>query len=322
MQSECKYICEHCGNEFSSHQSRGNHYRKIHKIFSKQSKYVVSEHYNSSKHSSKQSSKQIKLPEIPIKKVDKCEFRCRNCNKNFSCKQSRWKHETTCNKEIEIDDKLIEVKNENNLLEIKKENSEMKIKIDEMMNLLQKALKIHPKTLNKINKQLINQNSNNNNNNNIVNNTINIVQLGNENLIEVLSEKQKLRILERQALSLNDLVELIHISPKYKQFKNVCITNLQSSFGQKYDEKSKKFIAVNKNELLNEIVECRMYDIEKFYDENKDKMPPKKAEQIKLFIDRMNDEDDVIKGIKNEEIKLILYNNQDNINNAIVNLQE
>jgi len=36
----------------------------------------------------------------------------------------------------------------------------------------------------------------------------------------------------------------------------------------------------------------------------------------------MNDEDDVIKGIKNEEIKLILYNNQDNINNAIVNLQE
>ena len=77
----------------------------------------------------------------------------------------------------------------------------------------------------------------------------------------------------------------------------------QSSFGQKYDEKSKKFIAVNKNELLNEIVDCRMsrlvpslqttlefvkqiltgLDIEKFYDENKDKMIPHKANQIKKF---------------------------------------
>ena len=180
--------------------------------------------------------------------------------------------------------------------------------MQQLKNLLQKSLKIHPKTLNKINNQLINQGT-------INNNTINIVQLGNENLIDVLSEKQKLRILERQAMSLNDLIELIHISPQFKQFKNVCITNLQSSFGQKYDEKSKKFIAVNKNELLNEIVDCRMYDIEKFYDENKDKMIPHKANQIKKFIDRMNNDEDIMKGMKKEEIKLILYNNHENINN-------
>ena len=310
MQSECKYICEHCGNEFSSQQSRGNHYRKIHKIFSKQSKYVVSEHYISSKHLNKHSSKQIKPPEIPIKKVDKCEFRCRNCNKNFSCKQSRWKHETTCNKEIEIEDKLIEVKNENNLLEIKKENSEMKIKIDEMMNLLQKALKIHPKTLNKINTQL----NNNNTNNGIINN-INIVQLGNEDLNNVLTDNQKLKILNRQAMSLNDLVELVHISDKFKQFKNVYITNLQSSFGYKFDEKNNKFIAVNKNELLNDILESRMYDIESFYEDMQYKMDPTRAEQIKLFIDRMTNEEDILKNLKKEEIKLILYNNREKIIN-------
>jgi hypothetical protein len=215
---------------------------------------------------------------------------------------------STCNKEIEIEDKLIEVKNENNLLEIKKENSEMKIKIDEMMNLLQKALKIHPKTLNKINTQL------NNTNNGIINN-INIVQLGNEDLNNVLTDNQKLKILNRQAMSLNDLVELVHISDKFKQFKNVYITNLQSSFGYKFDEKNNKFIAVNKNELLNDILESRMYDIESFYEDMQYKMDPVRADQIKLFIDRMTNEEDILKNLKKEEIKLILYNNREKIIN-------
>lgn len=300
-ESGIKHICLLCNKGYSSSKSLWNHNKKYHKV-----ENVTKNEDN--------------LPLTGGQKggLFKCEF----CNNEYQYKRGLWKHTTTCKvkKEKEKNEETLSIMKEL----LNKQSEEMKKEIERLKTALEKSIKIHPKTLNKINKQLINQNSNNNNNNNnnIVNNTINIVQLGNENLSEVLSEKQKLRILERQALSLNDLVELIHISPKYKQFKNVCITNLQSSFGQKYDEKSKKFIAVNKNELLNEIVECRMYDIEKFYDENKDKMPPKKAEQIKLFIDRMNDDEDAIKGLKSEEIKLILYNNQDNINNAIVNLQQ
>jgi hypothetical protein len=178
------------------------------------------------------------------------------------------------------------------------------------MNLLQKALKIHPKTLNKINTQL----NNNNTNNGIINN-INIVQLGNEDLNNVLTDNQKLKILNRQAMSLNDLVELVHISDKFKQFKNVYITNLQSSFGYKFDEKNNKFIAVNKNELLNDILESRMYDIESFYEDMQYKMDPVRADQIKLFIDRMTNEEDILKNLKKEEIKLILYNNREKIIN-------
>jgi hypothetical protein len=91
----------------------------------------------------------------------------------------------------------------------------------ELKNMLQKALKIHPKTLNKINNQLINQNCNN-----TMNNTFNIVQLGRENLTDILTSKEKINILNRQAMSLNDLVELVHVSGKYKSFQNVYITNL------------------------------------------------------------------------------------------------
>jgi hypothetical protein len=182
----------------------------------------------------------------------------------------------------------------------------------EMQNLkelLQNSLKIHPKTLNKINNQL-------NNNGGIVNNgtmNVQIVQLGHENLSEVLSDNQKINILNRQAMSINDLVEMIHTSNKYSQFKNVYITNILSNIGHKYDEKSKKFIAVNKNDLLNEILESRMFDIETFYNEIHPKMETKKANQIKKFIDRMTNDKDKIKGIKKEEIKLILYNNKDKL---------
>jgi hypothetical protein len=185
-----------------------------------------------------------------------------------------------------------------------KMEEKMKKEMESLKNMLQKALKIHPKTLNKINNQL--------NNNGTINN-ITIIQLGQENLSEILNTRQKKNILNRQAMSLNDLVDLVHVSGKYKEFQNVYITNLQSTFAYKFDEKANKFIAVNKNELLNDLVDSRMYDIEKFYEEICPDLEPHRAEQIKRFIDRMGDEEDELKGIKKEEIKLILYNNKDKI---------
>jgi len=68
----------------------------------------------------------------------------------------------------------------------------------------------------------------------------------------------------------------------------------------------------NKKEIINDIVDYRMGDITNFFDECKDKLPAKKIENIQRFIDRMNNEEDVIKGIKKEEIQLILYNKKEN----------
>ena len=56
-----------------------------------------------------------------------------------------------------------------------------------------------------------------------------------------------------------------------------------------------------------------MYDIQKFYDEIYPELEPKKAEQIKKFIDRMGNEEDELKDVKKEEIKLILYNNREKV---------
>lgn len=271
-----EYYCNICNKKYVSYKSLWNHNSKYHKPIVNTKVIDVNTNVNISKHS------------------------CKHCNKEFTTRQSKSRHEIHyCDEKYELNNiKIIEEKNKENEL-LKKQN-------DELIKLLQKSLKIHPKSLNKINNQLVN-------NGTINNNTINIVQLGKENLSEILSNNQKMNILNRQAMSINDLVELIHVSNKYTQFKNVYITNLQSNFGYMYNEKSKKFIAVNKNELINDILDSRMYDIEKFYEEVYPKMDPYKADRIKHFINRMTNDKDKMKGLKKEEIKLILYNNKETI---------
>jgi molybdopterin-guanine dinucleotide biosynthesis protein len=289
-------ICKYCQKEYSSQSSRSNHIKKYHKdvIEPFKPEYKPKIILDKPKYKSKLSHDLID------------EYKCKFCSNKYKHFQSRWKHEQKCKNNISNENeetekiKLLENKN----AKIEKEMSEYKKEMERLKDMLQKSLKIHPKTLNKINNQL--------NNSGTINN-ITIIQLGHENLSEILNTKQKKNILNRQAMSLNDLVDLVHVSGKYKNFQNVYITNLQSTFAYKFDEKANKFIAVNKNELLNDLVDSRMYDIEKFYEEVSPELEPKKADQIKKFIDRMGNEEDELKGIKKEEIKLILYNNKDKI---------
>jgi len=280
-----EYKCNHCNKSYASYQSRCNHIRRYHKPVCKVDVNENEFHVNVSS-----------IEMSMLKNNNNLKYSCSKCKKSFKFRQGKWAHEKICK------EKILEENNE--IEEIKNKNIKMEKEIENLKTMLQKALKIHPKTLNKINNQL--------NNNGTINN-ITIIQLGHENLSDVLSEKQKKFILDRQAMSINHLVDLIHVSGKYKKFQNVYITNLQSTFAYKFDEKLNKFIAVNKNELLTDIVDSRMYDIQKFYDDIYPELEPKKAEQIKKFIDRMGNEEDELKHIKKEEIKLILYNNREKI---------
>ena len=216
---------------------------------------------------------------------------------------------------------------------MEKEMLEYKKEIEQLKSLLQKSMKIHPKTLQKINRNLTNNSHNTltNSNNTITNNTLTnnsltnntltnntltnnyYVQLGNEDLINVLTKSQKRAILNRKGMGINDLVELIHCSGKYKEFMNVYITNLQNTIAYRYDKKINNFIAVNKTELLDEIIDCRIYDIQKFFDEAQHLLDPNHSADIIRILKRMDDTDDCLKGLKKDEIKLILYNNKEKI---------
>jgi seryl-tRNA synthetase len=277
------FICKHCNKEYSSQSSRSNHIKRFHK-----SEVVIP----------------VVVVENVVKNVVKNNI-CKKCNKTLADRISRWKHEKICiEKDLEkehdeIKKKLLEKDKE--MIEFKKQ---MEKEMEKLKDIIQKSLKIHPKTLHKINTQL--------NNSGTINN-ITIVQLGKENLSELLTKQEKLGILNRQAMGINDIVELAHTSGKYKKCMNVYITNLQNTIGYMYDEKQNNFIAVNKNELLNDLLDSRMYDIEKFYEEFQEKIDKNKGDKIKKFIDRMNNDEDCLKGLKKEEIKLILYNNKEAI---------
>ena len=280
-----EYYCNICNKKYVSYKSLWNHNSKFHKDNSVNDvNDVVNDTVN---------NMSIKKNDIDMK------YTCIKCNKHFKFRQGRWAHEKICHlkKENVKDDKDIKIEN------IEKE-------MERLREIIQKSLKIHPQTLKKINNQL--NNNTNNTNNGVINNITTYVQLGNEDLINVLSNSEKRGILSRKAMGINDLVELIHCSGKYKQFMNVYITNLQNTVAYRYDKKINNFIVCNKNELLDEIIDSRIYDITKFLEEAEKVLEPTTAADIKRIIKKM-EIDDSFKGLKKEEIKFILYNNKDKI---------
>jgi hypothetical protein len=265
-------ICKHCNKEFASYSSRSNHVKKFH-----------SEPVSISKHNGKQESKH----KVNIEDTYPCRF----CEKTFCHKQSRYRHELKCKLENkQTPDKI----------------DKLEKQMEELKDMLQKALKIHPKTLQKINSQL----------GNIVNGDVNnyVVQLGYEDFDKVLSEKEKIGLLNKHSNSVVEMVKMVHINPneKYKQYKSMYITNLQNNVAYKYDDDCKKFIAVSKSDLLESIIDNRLADIESFHEDYKDKITPFTSKHIQKFIDRMSNEKEY-KDVKKEELKFAIYNGREEI---------
>jgi hypothetical protein len=105
------------------------------------------------------------------------------------------------------------------------------------------------------------------------------------------------------------LVEYAHFNDKYPQFKNILITNTQNKLAYKYDIKSKQFIAINKDELLEDVVDARMCDISSFYDELEEELDTKTKDILDKVKDKI-DSDPAYKELKKQDIKLIIYNNR------------
>ena len=280
-----KFICKTCDRYYKSYQSLWNHNKKFHS-------------------NNKPNINRISTTYQPNVNQISTEYKyyCKFCNKGYNINQSRWKHQQKCNKTLIK--KYNELKEENELLKdnFKKEIDNLK---NQMLELMNKNCKMHPKTLQKINKQMNNQMNNCN-----ITNNINIVQLGNENILETLSEKEKLKILSHCYGSFDKLIECIHFNPKYPQFKNIAITNLKDDYAYKYDEKQNKFIACKKEELLEDLLDNRVIDLEEILDENVEKINNIKVSKIKDLIDKLYDKE-LLYNTKKSDIKLLIYNKCD-----------
>ena len=330
--SECTHICKKCNKTYKTRQSLWNHNHKYHADIDNRD--VTNDDYDihlndDNVHFDNHNYNHLDNHNTNLPDIKK--YNCKKCRKEFNNYQNRWRHEKTCNK-----NQTTSLLNENEILKItlKKQSDELNqiksLMVEQMkeqkkqeiqnqeikktlMDLINKNCKVHPKTLQKINKQLNGDyntiNENNNINKGTINNTYNIIALGHENLTDVFSKKEKMAILKYRYCSLPHLVEYAHFNDKYPQFKNILITNTQNTLAYKYDGKKKQFVAVNKDELLDDIVDERMCDINSFYEELENDLD-EKTKDILIKVKDKIESDPAYKELKKKDIKLIIYNNR------------
>lgn len=306
-----EYKCVMCNKEYSSYNSLWNHNNKYHKDIDKSKKFI-----------------------------------CKYCGNRFSHKQSKYNHEkNNCKRRLEKDTIVLqeleklkeEVKkikqnkeiNENKEIEkLKEENKKLKEKptfANPTLKTIKKILN-NKKSVIKTNNSNNTTNSNNNSNNtinNIQNNNI-IVNFGSDNILEKLTMKEKTQIMDSKWNCIDKLIEITNCG-QYNEFKNIMITNLKDNEVYIYDSKLGNFVTRNKSETLNILMDNRIGDIEAVYDELSgiNKLNKSTKQKIEDFLEKIRDEDtkfmndnityDNYKSYKMHKIKILLYDNNDNI---------
>jgi len=310
------YSCKQCNKNYSSYQSLWIHNKKFHKIICNKSKENVN----------------------IVKNNKDSSYLCKFCNKSFLYKQSRCDHEKNyCKLRNQDLNEINKIKEET-----KQKELDLKIKQEEA-DILRLKLKLQQNdkkdtvTLKKLNKLLMERNNrikNINSNNTTINNQqiINNIQLigfGKEEIFETLSNQDKKLIMNSKYSSLDKLIEIVHCG-KYNQFKNIIITNMKDNYMYKYDEKQGRFILSTKIDVINSLIDYRVGDLEIIYNDllEKNKLDEKTKECIENFINKINNDEskytdydgkehDNYKQYKINEIKMLLFNNQDKITNDI-----
>ncbi len=290
------FSCELCNKKYKSKSSLCNHNKKFHSENTHTKPHFCVEFPHKTTQNHTKSEYTINLYEN-INLED--EFQCYYCSKIFSRKDSLYRHidKNYCKVKKKLD-KNTKLEEENELLKSKIEDMEKKI------SNIEKSLDNTDINNGSINNTTMNNNSTSNNyqqTNNVM------IQLGKENVINVLPKSEQIKILNTCYNSLYRLVKEIHCNDDYPQFKNVAITNLTDGYAHKYDDKKQGFIKCHKNDVIEYLIENRILDIEDLLNANIDDINEEKVKKLHILIEEINDKRGCYKD-KKEQIKLLLYN--------------
>jgi hypothetical protein len=250
---------------------------------------------------------------VPVSKIKKTDRTiCKYCKNNYSCYKNMLRHEKTCKENIINND--VEPSEETPI-------SQQILNILSLKNVDQNTINEINILLSKMNNNVTNNTNNtgNNNNNGVINNTYNIIQLGKENLNELLTHKEKLSILNKKYGSVLELISKAHFNPKYPQLHSIILTNHKTNLLYLYNENSNIFELTNKEDAINQLIEFKVCDIEEFYDEYKDKLSESVKKSIETIIEDRYENDDKPKVNKKirEDINNLLYNNRHKVKHLL-----
>ena len=308
------FRCNICNKNYKDKSGLWYHNNRYH-IHQDSSKFINS------------SSQLLNTPQISTTQTDNSikKLECNYCNKLYSRSDNLHRHLNTCKvKEAKLKKENEMLKNEAKLKEenemLKNELNNFKNDMIEMHKKLINALnqnKIHPKTLNKINKNCNNNNNNINSNNKIINNTY--VKFDRVDISKVLSKKEIVGILNKKLQSLEEVIKLVHFNEKLPEYSNIYITNMRDNNAYVFNGTS--FITVSKDEVINDLINNYSEEIELSFDIYKNKLSEHTVKRLEVFLEQLNSEDKFVdssnkaysnyKLYKVANIKRLIYDNSD-----------
>jgi hypothetical protein len=249
-------------------------------------------------------------------------FKCPHCAKGYTTKASMIRHShETCkkrkedtNKKEEILDVLVKEKEKTDeqlkmLLDANaKIMEEMALLRGENQSIKKQVTQLEEKT--NFNQNNINQTNNNNGliNNGLINNVI-LVSYGKEDMKKIDS-KDILDAIRGFDTPIK-LTKSVHFNPKYPEYHNVFISNIKNRYAMMYDNDKWKLIL--KDELINKIYEYNKTYIEDNFDEFIKSLTVSRKNALRRWLD-LDEDEQKAKDIK-EQLKLLLYNSRDIIEN-------
>jgi hypothetical protein len=306
--------CNICNKVYKNKNSLGNHNRKFHKNPNVE---------KCSPNVEKCSLNVQYCSPPPILKLSKCDY----CDKVFNCRSTKSKHRKKCYEKYlaneEIKKQQLKEKEEKEKEKYQLKMMKLKLKLENCSDLDTKTFKsVNKMLMNKSFKNSINTNSNNVNSMNTINNTHNqinhhynniIIEIGKENLLEVLSNNEKMQIMNSKFESLHKIVQIAHCG-NHDNFKNIVITNLKDDYAYTYNKEKGYFVTVTKTKALNTLMTHRLGDLEEIYHELSEakKVGEQTKKILEEFIEKINEDEDTINYV-NKNITILLYNNRDKI---------
>ena len=246
-------------------------------------------------------------------KVNILFFNCKYCAKQFTTKQSMYRHiKYTCKQNDDEDMReLVKLMNE----KIDEQNK----KIQDMQSDMQKQGQIQERLRLELQKRdrkitKLSEKLQINNNCHIVNNQYNNIQLLNYNETDIshLTESDFIGSLKKQNNCVKSLTEKIHYNPQKPENMNIYISNLKNKYVMVYENEKWQL-----KDCFDNIYEHKEILLEEWINREKDNYPELR-DKFEKYLD--NKENNSIYNTIKEDIKLMMYNNRVSVlKNTITN---
>lgn len=273
-----KFICKQCNKSYKDKTGLWYHNKKHHTCNSS----------NITQNSDLQFQQSSKKPRIDVTNIN--NIQCEYCKKNFSRNDNLKRHYNICKTKNKSDKKETE---NNTLLEHIKI---LTLKIEQLEKNINK-----PQTVNNFNGP--------------INNTINICNVGDEN-IKLLTEKEKKYIKLEELNSIVAIVDKLNFNERLPQHHNFYTSAINDKYANTIDKSTDKIIKQPKKDLFDKLLVSSMKKLEQIA---KEEQNTKKNKDFLIAFERLKDFIFLKKGKKvfHEQINTLSYNKREMVANTL-----